>query len=361
MKQLPNINSLRFFLALLVVLFHLPQFCINRGFPFFDELSIFHKGTEAVYVFFSLSGFLIIRQLYHEKLTTDNINLKQFYTNRALRIFPLYYLILIFGFLYYELILPNLGFPSDRQYNLLEGIILGATFFANILATYKPGGMLEILWSLSIEEQFYIVIAPLMALISTKRISILLIVFTIIYFFIYNGFDIQFLKKYNMLYYYFSLSGIIAILSVKFPKIRFPNVVRILILGLFVAFFTTSLFSNLKDFYYHLFAMILFPLSIWILATKPIILLSNRFMNYLGKISYGIYMYHSVTFQILGFVFLKVIDYKIINSISFIFIFYLGSISLTIIISHFSYQYFERLFLNMKKNYRQTVVKKFIR
>ena len=67
MKILPNLTSLRFVLAFLVVVFHIHQFFQNRGFPFFNHLAVLNKGDEAVWMFFSLSGFLIIRQLFVEK------------------------------------------------------------------------------------------------------------------------------------------------------------------------------------------------------------------------------------------------------------------------------------------------------
>ena len=92
MKRIPNLTSLRFLLALLVVIFHIPLFFSNRELPFYNDLPIFNKGTEAVYMFFSLSGFLIIKQLFEEKKLTGTINLKSFYMRRVLRIFPLYYL-----------------------------------------------------------------------------------------------------------------------------------------------------------------------------------------------------------------------------------------------------------------------------
>jgi peptidoglycan/LPS O-acetylase OafA/YrhL len=149
--RIPNLTSTRFFLALLVVLFHCTEFFKKRGFPYYEGLPIFHKGTEAVYVFFSLSGFLIIRQLYIEKEQTNLINLKAFYVRRILRIFPLYYLILTFGFLYYHFILPTFGFNFENNYNFIYGLLLGITFFSNIFSTYSPGGILEILWSIGIE------------------------------------------------------------------------------------------------------------------------------------------------------------------------------------------------------------------
>jgi peptidoglycan/LPS O-acetylase OafA/YrhL len=43
-SQLPNLTSLRFFLALFVVLYHLPEYCKNRGFSYFNSFSFFFKG-----------------------------------------------------------------------------------------------------------------------------------------------------------------------------------------------------------------------------------------------------------------------------------------------------------------------------
>lgn len=168
MKLLPNLTGLRFFLAFLVVIFHVPQFCQNRGFPYFNSLAIFNKGDEAVYMFFSLSGFLIIRQLYVEKLNTNSVNIKIFFLKRILRIFPLYYLVLTFGFIYYRFILPYFGFDYENNYDLVYGIFLSYTFFPNVLIHYSPGGIIEALWSIGIEEQFYLLIAPLIFIIPFK-------------------------------------------------------------------------------------------------------------------------------------------------------------------------------------------------
>ncbi|POR14077.1 hypothetical protein BWK58_15470, partial [Flavobacterium columnare] len=208
MKLLPNLTGLRFLLVFLVVIFHIPQFCQNRGFPYFNNLSILNKGEEAVYMFFSLSGFLIIQQLYVEKSVIYSINLKKFFFRRILRIFPLYYLVLTFGLIYYRLILPFFGFDYENNYNLAYGILLSYTFFPNIFASYSPGGIIEILWSIGIEEQFYLLIAPLIYIIPLKKINQILLVFTIFFFLIYFSELIIFLRNYNMLFFYFSFSGL---------------------------------------------------------------------------------------------------------------------------------------------------------
>lgn len=46
--MLPNITSLRFLLAIMVVIFHLAEFSKKQGLPHYNELAIFHKGIEAV-------------------------------------------------------------------------------------------------------------------------------------------------------------------------------------------------------------------------------------------------------------------------------------------------------------------------
>lgn len=349
-KRIPNLTSLRFILALFVVIFHIAQFSKNREFPFFYDLAIFHKGTEAVYMFFSLSGFLIIKQLFDEKKHTNSVNLKSFYMRRILRIFPLYYLVLIFGFFYYRLILPFFGFEFENNYDFLSGLLLSITFFPNIFSTYSPGGILEILWSIGIEEQFYLFIAPLFLLLPLKRIVLFLSVFTSIYFLMYFSEYLVFLKKYNMLFFYFSFGGLCSILFnhkvIQFliKKFRYP------ILLIFIIYFTTSIFSNnFNSPFYNLFSFILFGLVVSTLAVKPIKVLHNKPMNYLGKISYGIYMYHAIIMQLVGLIYLKVISKLGYQETLNIIIINFSVIIFTIIISHFSYKYYESYFLNLKR------------
>ena len=51
-------NALRFILASLVLMFHLPQLCKNQGLPYFNEFPIFERGSEAVRMFFSLKNMI---------------------------------------------------------------------------------------------------------------------------------------------------------------------------------------------------------------------------------------------------------------------------------------------------------------
>jgi hypothetical protein len=348
MKLLPNLTGLRFVLAFLVVIFHIPQFCQNRGFPYYNNLSIFNKGEEAVYMFFSLSGFLIIRQLYIEKSVSSSVNLKKFFLRRIVRIFPLYYLVLTFGLVYYRFILPLLGFDYENNYDLVYGIFLSYTFFPNIFASFSPGGIIEVLWSIGIEEQFYLLIAPLIFIIPLKKIIQFLLIFTVFFFIIYFSESIKFLRNYNMLFFYFSFSGLCSIMSLN-KRIHFYNL-NYMFFFLIIIYFTTPIFRNiLTDFYYHLTSMLLFGLTLYNLSEKPIKLLENKWLIYLGKISFGVYMYHAIIMQLVGFIFLKSNLHSKISNLNSIIIFNLLVFVLTIIIAHLSFKYFESYFLSLKE------------
>lgn len=353
MKQLPNLTSLRFVLAILVVLFHIPQFFENRGFPFYNDLAIFNKGTEAVYMFFSLSGFLIIKQLFTEKKLKNTIDIKAFFLKRMLRIFPLYYLVLAFGFIYYRSILPFFGYNYENNYNLITGLFLSLTFFPNIFSTYSPGGILEILWSIGIEEQFYFIIAPVFLILPFRKITLFLITFTIVCFLIYFSEKFVYLKQYQMLFFYFSFSGLCAI-WLNHKKIRaFINTIKIPILVIFILYFTTSFLKNsLNEILYNFISMILFGLTISILAQKPIKILDNKAINYLGKISYGIYMFHVIIMQLMGFAYLKIIQKLNFPRLVDIIIVNFLIISITIMVAHFSFKYYESYFLKLKDKIR---------
>lgn len=349
-KRIPNITSVRFLLALLVVIFHIPEFSRHRAFPFFNDLAVFNKGTEAVYMFFSLSGFLIIKQLFNEKKATGSIHLKGFYLRRILRIFPLYYLVLGIGFLYYRLVLPYFGFDFESNYNLVTGILLSVTFFPNIFSTYGPGGILEILWSIGIEEQFYLFIAPLFLILPVKRIVLFLASFTLCYYLLFFSNYGTFLKQYNMLFFYFSFSGLCAILLHKKYLQSFFRLLKYPILVAFILYFTTYIFkNNISTSTYHIISLILFGFTISALALKPIKILENKTLNYLGKISYGIYMYHVIVLQLVGLLYMKIISKFNLNPTLSIVIINGLVIAITIIVAHFSYQYFESYFLKLKQ------------
>ena len=109
------------------------------GIPYFTDLPILHKQHLAVYFFFCLSGFLIIRILY-EECRKGRINTLNFYRKRMLRIFPLYFIVLFTGVAIYYYLLPHMGIMTGFSNDPLELIEIFYFFSAKRLYfTTSPG------------------------------------------------------------------------------------------------------------------------------------------------------------------------------------------------------------------------------
>ncbi len=356
MIRLPNLDVLRFVLASLVVFFHLPQLCRNQGLPYFLDAPIFNRGVEAVYMFFVLSGFLIIKTIYTAK-QNGAFSIRKFYIRRILRIFPLYYLIVIFGFIFYWVLLPQLGIAFQNDYQLLDGVLLTSFFLPNVFAKlYMPGGILEVLWSIGIEEQFYIIVAPLLFLVNKNRILLFLIAFTGLYFVVFHLEVFQFLKHFSMVFFFLFFGGIIAVLEEKkhLEFLKKTMLIPMLIIVLTVLFFTTSILHFDSLVLFNLSAMVLFGLFIHTLAHNNFgIEIKNKALNYLGQISYGLYMFHVIALNAVVFLFLKLQMEIVINDLLVIVLIFILTFALTIIMAHVSYKYFETYFLKLKNKFRE--------
>lgn len=356
MNRLPNLDPLRFFLASIVLLFHLPQLSHNQGLPSFDGLPIYHRGLEAVYMFFVLSGFLIIRIIYRAKIR-DAFSIKDFYIRRVLRIFPLYYLVLIFGLVFYNVILPFVNIPFEINYTWQEAFLYNVFFLPNVFAQkFEPGGIIEILWSIGIEEQFYLVIAPLLFFINVKWVLRVLSVLLIGYFIIYWSDAFEFLRKYIFVFFYLFFGGVVAILEEK-KKLEFLKrsaIIPILICILTLLYFITDWFLIGPLWSRSLFTCLLFGLFIHSLAfNNRGVDLKSDILNHLGSISYGIYMYHAIVLNAVVFLFLKMDFLQNLNENLTIILMHLLTFAGTLLIAHLSYTYFELYFLKLKNKFRK--------
>lgn len=355
MKKLPNLNVLRFFLVAFVIIFHIPILSKSQGLPYFNGLAPFNRGVEAVYMFFVLLGYLFIRDL--TKLDVEGVKLKMYVLDKGLRIIPLYYLITGFGFLFYLLLLPLLGVPFEIDYSISEGVILVVGFFANVFAfKYHPGGVLEILWAVALVVQFFALFMLFLAFIKKNRILALIVVLLVVSFLGYHFLEIPSITKYENVFFYFLIGVLVAILEQKeylnFLKERkFYKVV--IILGTLIFFFT-NLIELLGELFKSVYSIVFFGLFIMILANQNYnILTKNRFLNYLGKISYGIYMYHMVTLNLVVFICLKLKALSIFSDGITIVLINIVTFAITIVLAHWSYKYFENPILKLKDRFKK--------
>ncbi len=155
-RGIPSLDGLRFLSIALVILAHAKQ---TRGFPAWISSDVTGRGALGVQVFFVISGFLITTLIMQEQAQTGHLSLKLFYARRTLRIFPPYYCFLI------AVVAGNwMGFFSVPAKTLL----LAATYTSNYLSSGISWPTLHT-WSLSVEEQFYLVWPVILVLAGSRR------------------------------------------------------------------------------------------------------------------------------------------------------------------------------------------------
>ena len=150
--RIPSLDGLRTISIFLVILYHASA---TNGFPLWAAswLDKYPLGPLGVRVFFVISGFLITTLLLNEERVRRSISLASFYKRRALRILPAYYFYIL-ALMGIGLFLPFLKVP-------LSSSLSAATFTTCLWGYWDAGKMgtswlLSHSWSLSVEEQFYI-------------------------------------------------------------------------------------------------------------------------------------------------------------------------------------------------------------
>lgn len=368
-----GLNGLRFFAAIAVVITHIELIKYQFGYSLLWQSNklIFELGSLGVIFFFVLSGFLITYLLMQEKKVTGTIAVKKFYLRRILRIWPLYYLIVLLGFL----VLPNIHFIDNAylnkflDHNFTPNFILYLLFLPNLaFAAFAAVPHIGQTWSIGVEEQFY-VLWPLIVKYSKNVLKALLIVagvlitIKIIVLVLYKQMPdnaaIKIIKPFLAMSKVecMAIGGIGAYyLFTDRNKLKWlmNNVLMIssLISIVVLVFFTPEV---IQDAIYLVYS-VLFLVIILNVSSNPdsIIKLENKTFKMLGNISYGIYMYHLIViaFVLAG---LRYFDLEINDGLISQLLVYGLTIGLTVFISLLSYTYFEKWFLNLK--YKFTIIK----
>jgi peptidoglycan/LPS O-acetylase OafA/YrhL len=156
LSHIPALNGIRGFAILAVVLFH---------------SAFLPSGYFGVDVFFVLSGFLITSLIIREWMTTGEVRLKHFYIRRALRLGPALIVVLIAACIYESFYRPYPGVESIfvRSFYALFYV---ANWAWALQPDPQPLGSLLALWSLSIEEQFYLIWPVTLVLLLRRRMRL---------------------------------------------------------------------------------------------------------------------------------------------------------------------------------------------
>lgn len=153
--RIPSLDGLRALSISLVLFGHL---CGTRNFWSGEGVSFLGPGELGVRVFFVISGLLITRLLLTENETTGKIHLAKFYFRRTLRIFPPYYV-----FLFFLIAVQPLGWLLLNRGDALHALTYTSNYHLD--RSWQIGHT----WSLSVEEQFYLLWPATLLLLGLRR------------------------------------------------------------------------------------------------------------------------------------------------------------------------------------------------
>lgn len=352
----PSLDGLRGTAILAVIAYH----NFPKGNNFF--------GWLGVDLFFVLSGFLITSILLgsiHQKPEAGF--LKRFYIRRVLRIFPLYYLIILL-FLF---ILPALHLFQQETTDYVQNRWWYVFYIQNWLYVFHfpvSSHFLDHFWSLSVEEQYYLLWPVTMLILRKPRkliiflLSMLLVLFAVRCL-VWNAHWKDF--NYTNFYNFTRFDGIIIgslVAVVSYAKKDFLlNHTATVFVSLAILNLLFYYLNSAGDLPYYAFIgyttfAAMFGLLVYDLTQGERnffhIIFSLGWLRYLGKISYGLYIFHWPIHYFLRSTLNKVFQQQIdLPEFTFHVLTAIITTMIAIAISIISFNTFERIFLNYKKNF----------
>jgi peptidoglycan/LPS O-acetylase OafA/YrhL len=385
----PGLNGLRFIAAVAVIFTHvelMKKFLGHgshwiildervRRFPFEEIRSkslswlspmIANAGPLGVVFFFVLSGFLITYLLLREKEAAGFISIRKFYLRRIYRIWPLYFLVTLLGFL----VLPHIAwFDVPVQERLLkpvfwESFILCIIMLPNLaFAMFNAPPNIGQTWSIGVEEQFYVIwpwlvrksgnlfrtIVIFVSVFMAIKLCALVLdhytdlrVFTVLRkFFAMSRLESMAVGALGALYLFEQREKMLRVIYAPVTQIVSYLAIPVLV------FFTPVILLNVI----HLVYSVVFLVIILNISTNPrsIVRLNSPVFDYLGRISYGIYMYHIMVIVFVIHMYQDTIGLNADLTARENLLVYGTSVLLTIILSSLSYHFFEEKFIRRKR------------
>lgn len=355
----PELDALRFFAFFAVFLHH--SFLVSEGLATAHSLrtSILVHLQQAfgfgLSLFFFLSAFLITSLLQLEKERSGTIAFRSFYIRRVLRIWPLYFLVIFsmfgLGYLY-----PPARFSIGQ---LLALSLLVGNWYSLFVGPGSP--CISSLWSISVEEQFYLLWPWLFRLFSKRGFQIFSVALSLgslatIAFLARNG-SVAVSLWYNSLaqMLYFGAGALLAtIIGMRKSKKSLPLALLAIFSGAVLWFYAAGLSHSsslvvitpagavagyLLDALGCAAILLGFlSLPLWALP-RPLI--------YLGRISYGLYVFHRIVLTVLN----SSLGHGDNLSFPLKVTSKLLGFALTVLLASISYQFFEKPFLKLKSRF----------
>ena len=356
----PNLDGLRFIGALFILMLHVEGIKYKHGQQGIAWIRHFLPGGgPAVSLFFVLSGFLITYLLLREKKDSGNIHLKKFYVRRILRIWPLFYLIGLIGFI----LMPYM--ERYFYYHYSRGIyyfwfcpLLYVFFLPPLVGSQALGAT----WSVRVEEAFYLVWPWLLRRFKNYYKVFIVVIISVIAVRNIGLYSLQNIRGYRYIIVFrnifkdyrvscMALGGMGAYLYIeekqKILSFLYQKNVQWLIYCIILLMLLFRIHIPLinNEIYSFIFAIIVLNL-----ATNPqsVIRLEHKWMNYFGKVSYGIYLYNPMM-RIFCMEGILHYYHHNITGWKMNLLLYASVIITTLAVSALSYEFFEKSFLKLKK------------
>lgn len=298
-KYLPNLDSLRGIAAILVIISHFEQLKKYKNIPHVDNWGII--GSTAVTIFFVLGGFLSTYFLINEKLKNGKINYQLFYSKRYIRIWPLYFIILIISFFIW---------PTHMEF---EYLFLCIFMMSNVaFAMYGLNVVIDPIWTLGAEDQYYIFHPQLFRFKNFNTIFKWFIGLFVFYIMIRYSFKwfvdsprINFLLGKTR-FDNFLLGGIGAFIfyqsknAIQIPKLiaiewLFNKTFQIILAIAVIVYFIISTFYYPTIFSELILSLLLMPIILnFALNDNCIINIELKWLNFIGKVSFSLYLSHKI-------------------------------------------------------------------
>jgi peptidoglycan/LPS O-acetylase OafA/YrhL len=354
----PELDILRFIAFLAVFISHVVDYPLSyllqhhvSLFAASSLLAIAHGGPYGVDVFFVLSAYLITELLLREKRATGRLRVPAFYLRRALRIWPVYFLVVLLAALVPAL---NPQHAFDGRYLLLFLTFMGNWSFVWFGWPWTVAGPL---WSVSIEEQFYLVWPPVVARLSERQIVIAALGMMVLANVVrvhaaVLGWDTQQLWGNTFAHLDSIAAGIAVAVVLHGRTLTFGTTARVaLLLGALLCFALRGHWVLIEPGERLSVAGTLIGYPAIVLASVALLLafIGSSFrslsLEYLGKISYGLYAYHALC--------LWAVDRFWVGNhgIAHVLLRIPAALALTVGVAALSYRWVETPFLQLKRRF----------
>lgn len=335
-------------------------------------------GWMGVQLFFVLSGFLITRILWEDKFRNEPLSSKwkRFLLRRSLRIFPLYFLYLIgIGLVYLVLSFPSY-YPTYAPY-----LFTYTVNYTRLFPEWQGNPLFTHLWSLSIEEQFYLFFPLLVYLLPGRWLKIILVALILLTpltrYFLFQYFDAR-TSSYvaaDAVYWHtlshldaFFLGGLIPVFSLhknwkRTGLLLAGSILLAVVCGLIyyyaantpgpwwisLGFDHAQVESLAYVWQYTVLDLVFFSLVLFLAARNNrqgrgfVRLLEHPVLVRIGQVSYGMYIFHWL-------VLVYIIDRLVPGTTSWSrVLLFLPYVLLVYLIAELSFTFFESHFMKMKK------------